>query len=188
VFDEARHMEFFTKYLSEIEGKIYPPSEELSRLLGRTFAENRWVIKMAMCQIVIESLAMAKFQRIRKESKVPLLRYAIDYIIKDEARHVSFGVETLKKHVNQLCSVEKEELANITLESVFELANGFKTYIQIGASYGWDLVDMRRHLRMVQIKKPMLRREIFRQLSLNLEAVGLLTEGAKTLLRERRLV
>jgi hypothetical protein len=34
----------------------------------------------------------------------------------------------------------------------------------------------------------MLRREIFRQLSLNLEAVGLLTEGAKTLLRERRLV
>lgn len=187
VFDEARHMEFFTKYLLETTGKIHPPSKPLNELLSHAFTESTWMKKLLICQIVIESLAMAKFQRIRKETNISLLKIGIDYIIKDEARHVKFGVEFLKIAVAKLNQQEKIILGNFVIESVLNLANNIKVYALIGSEHGWNATSLRHHLRLGQIKNPHLQKEVFRQLTLNLDSIGLFTNEMKLKLEQKGL-
>jgi hypothetical protein len=78
VADEARHVEFFSRYLSEVVGGIHPPSSELRQLIELMIADQRWDMKFISCQILIGSLAMAKFQEIKRKTRVPILEVAVD--------------------------------------------------------------------------------------------------------------
>ncbi|MDP1932633.1 MAG: ferritin-like domain-containing protein [Gammaproteobacteria bacterium] len=176
VFDEARHVEFFSRYLHEIVGEIHPPSNELRRLIQTMVDDPRWDMKFIACQILIESLAMAKFQEIRQYTRVPVLAFAIDYIAADEARHVKFGVEFLKEHLRELSSVELAERSDFVLDNVLRLANSLNVYTRIAEKYGWDVAALRHHLRQYRIRHPEINRNRFRQLFINMKAVGLLTE------------
>jgi hypothetical protein len=97
VHDEARHVEFFARYLRETVGHIHPPSPALKALIQRALEETAWDRKLLICQVLIESLALAKFQELRRHCQAPALRYAIDLILRDEARHVRFGTEYLRE-------------------------------------------------------------------------------------------
>lgn len=176
VSDEARHVEFFSHYLQEVVGATYPPSTELKRLIHTTVDEPRWDMKFIACQILIESLAMAKFQEIRQQTRVPLLASAIDLIASDEARHVRFGTEFLKSHLADMSKKELQERSDFVLDNVLRLANAMNIYSRIGQEQGWDLEALRLHLRMHRIRHPEINRNRFRQLTINLKAVGLLTE------------
>lgn len=176
VFDEARHVEFFSRYLREMVGQIHPPSKELKRLIELMVNEPRWDMKFIACQILIESLAMAKFQEIRHSTQVPVLAFAIDYIAADEARHVKFGTEFLKDYLAGLSAPELAERSDFVLDNVLRLANSLNIYTRIAESYGWDVAALRHHLRQYRVRHPEINRNRFRQLLINLKAVGLLTE------------
>ncbi|OGT74104.1 MAG: hypothetical protein A3H44_13265 [Gammaproteobacteria bacterium RIFCSPLOWO2_02_FULL_57_10] len=176
VFDEARHVEFFSRYLREVVGEIHPPSEELKRLIQSMVDEPRWDMKFIACQILIESLAMAKFQEIRQSTQVPVLAFAIDYIAADEARHVKFGTEFLKDHLASLSAPELAERSDFVLDNVLRLANSLNITTRIAESYDWDVAALRHHLRQYRVRHPEINRNRFRQLLINLKAVGLLTE------------
>lgn len=176
VFDEARHVEFFSRYLREIVGEIHAPSEELKRLIQLMVDEPRWDMKFIACQILIESLAMAKFQEIRQSTLVPVLAFAIDYIAGDEARHVKFGTEFLKDHLARLSAAELAERSDFVLDNVLRLANSLNIYTRIAENYGWDVAALRHHLRKYRIRHPEINRNRFRQLLINLKTVGLLTK------------
>lgn len=188
VADEARHVEFFSRYLHELSGEIPAPSSALMTLIHACVDEPRWDMKFISCQILIESLAMARFQELRQHTRVPVLRFAIDYILRDEARHVRFGVEVLREHLATLEEAALEERSRFVLDNVLRLANSLNIYHCIGLAKGWDLAELRRHLRRYRLQHPELNRQRFRQLTLNMDAVGLLTSAGRARLERMNLL
>jgi hypothetical protein len=175
VFDEARHVEFFARYLREIAGEFHAPSAELKTLVKTSIGDSRWDMKFLTCQILIESLALARFQELRQVTQIPLLRAAIDYIAKDEARHVRFGTAILKEYVNELSSEGREQRAEFVLESMLNLGNAMNVETRIADRMGWDKFRLRQHLRIHRLKTPDIARGRFRILARGLKEIGLLT-------------
>jgi hypothetical protein len=72
-------------------------------------------------QIVIESLALAAFRNMMDIVDEPLLNKLLRYVISDEARHVAFGILSLKEYYENLTDAElkdrQEFLAENTLRS-----------------------------------------------------------------------
>jgi hypothetical protein len=109
VFDEARHVEGFRKYIMKLD-RIYPIDPTLERLLSTIMEHERWEPKYVGMQIVAEGLAIAAFRFMQRETKDELLRELLEYIMKDESRHVGFGMLALRDAVTKLKGKEKKEL------------------------------------------------------------------------------
>jgi len=105
-FDEARHVEVFARYLQRIHGLEYPCNKNLKALLDKTLTDPRWDLKFIGMQIVIEGLALAAFQTTKETSNCPLLRQLVHYVIRDEARHVTFGINYLTEFLQTLSQEE----------------------------------------------------------------------------------
>jgi len=187
VSDEARHVEFFSRYLRDVVGNIQPPSNAMRALIISTLEDSSWDRKFLVCQVLIESLAMAKFQEIRHYTRVPVLAFAVDYIAQDEARHVKFGVDFLRAHLSSIPDEERQQHSDYVLDTVIGLSGALNIHTRIAQAADWDTTDLRRHLRRYRIKHPDLNRRRFRQLSLSLDAVGLLTDRCKERLQQMDL-
>ncbi|MHB8383038.1 MAG: ferritin-like domain-containing protein [Candidatus Binataceae bacterium] len=109
VFDEARHVEGFRKYITKLD-RIYPIDPTLERLLTAVMKNERWEPKYVGMQIVAEGLALAAFRFMQRETKDDLLKELLEYIMKDESRHVGFGMLALRDAVRKLHGKEKKEL------------------------------------------------------------------------------
>jgi len=68
-------------------------------------------------QIIIEGLALAAFQTTKETSNCPLLRQLVHYVIRDEARHVTFGVNYLEDFLSTLSEEEVEDRAMFAYEA-----------------------------------------------------------------------
>jgi hypothetical protein len=83
--------------------------------------DARWDITYLGMQIVIESLALAAFGTMLQNITEPLLNKLLRYVMSDEARHVAFGVLSLKEYYENLSSAELKDrqdfLAQNTLRS-----------------------------------------------------------------------
>ena len=68
-------------------------------------------------QILVEGLALAAFGFIQQLSKEPLLRSIVHMIMQDEARHVAFGVLTLKGIYDDMSEGERKDREDFVVES-----------------------------------------------------------------------
>ncbi|HUO05012.1 MAG TPA: ferritin-like domain-containing protein [Candidatus Binataceae bacterium] len=109
VFDEARHVEGFRKYITKLD-RIYPIDPGLEKLLKAVLEHDRWEPKYVGMQIIAEGLAIAAFRFMHRETKDPLLRELLEYIMKDESRHVGFGMLALRDAVKNLKGKDKKDL------------------------------------------------------------------------------
>jgi|SRR5690554_816925 len=105
--DEARHVEFFARYLQLIQnflpdGRVQPPTPALATLILASLNESTWEMKLITCQVLIESIALARFQEIRQTSQIPFLRVGLARVLRDEARHTDFGTTQLRHHIESL--------------------------------------------------------------------------------------
>tara|TARA_B100000900_G_scaffold413106_2_gene436317 strand:- start:215 stop:1321 length:1107 start_codon:yes stop_codon:yes gene_type:complete len=116
-FDEARHVEVFNKYLQDKIGIHYPINPNLKLLLDKILTDERWDLKFIGMQIIIEGLALAAFQMLKSISKDPLLKQLLHYVIRDEARHVTFGINYLEDFIKTLSPEEIEERAQFAYEA-----------------------------------------------------------------------
>jgi hypothetical protein len=96
VLDEARHVEVYARYLRDKMGMEYPVSRYLKRLLDQVLTDARWDMKFLGMQIMVEGLALAAFRFIHSSTEEPLLRKLTHAVMRDEARHVAFGVLALR--------------------------------------------------------------------------------------------
>ena len=97
VVDEARHVEVFARYLDEkLEGG-YQVNAHLGMLLDDIVADSRWDFTYLGMQIMVEGLALAAFGFLHQLTCEPLLKKLLRYVMSDEARHVAFGVLSLKE-------------------------------------------------------------------------------------------
>jgi hypothetical protein len=107
VFDEARHVEAYDRYLREKLEVIYPPSPHLRTLLDTILGDARWDFKYLGMQIMLEGVALGAFGMLHQTTTEPLIKQITEMIMRDESRHVAFGVLSLK---DQYESMDPKEL------------------------------------------------------------------------------
>ena len=112
VMDEARHVEVFAKYLDEKLSGHYPINAHLRLLLDDIIEDPRWDMTYLGMQIMVEGLALAAFGLMKfMNPHERLLHQITDYVIRDEARHVAFGVLSLKQLLRYVMSDEARHVA-----------------------------------------------------------------------------
>jgi hypothetical protein len=117
VIDEARHVEAYDRYLREKFELVYPISPHLRQILDEILRESRWDMKYLGMQILVEGLALAAFGVITESAQEPLIRQIVKMIMQDEARHVAFGVLSLKGLYAELSERELKDREDFVLES-----------------------------------------------------------------------
>jgi hypothetical protein len=118
VADEARHVEVYRRYLTEKLGLSYPVNPHLHTLLGQIIGESRWDMIYLGMQIMVEGLALAAFGLMRFTSgDEPLIQQITSYVMRDEARHVAFGVLSLQDLYKEMSSTELKEREELVIEA-----------------------------------------------------------------------
>lgn len=117
VADEARHVDVYNRYLHQKVGFSYPVSPHLKTLLDLVLKDSRWDMKFLGMQIMVEGLALAAFGMIRNNTREPLLRELTAYVMGDEARHVAFGVLSLRDYYREQPEAVKREREDFVFEA-----------------------------------------------------------------------
>src|SRR3954453_3432433 len=117
VVDEARHVDVYNRYLHQKIGFSYPVNPPLKTLLDMILKDSRWDMKFLGMQIMVEGLALAAFGMIRNHTKEPLLKALTAYVMGDEARHVAFGVLSLRDYYKEQPESVKREREDFVYEA-----------------------------------------------------------------------
>jgi hypothetical protein len=125
VMDEARHVEVFAKYLQEKLTGFYPINAHLRLLLDDIITDSRWDMTYLGMQIMVEGLALAAFGFMHQMTTEPLLKQLLRYVMSDEARHVAFGVLSLKEYYAELSAAELRERQEFAFEAAVRMRDRF---------------------------------------------------------------
>ena len=125
VMDEARHVEVFSRYLDEKLSGHYPINAHLRLLLDDILGDSRWDMTYLGMQIMVEGLALAAFGFIHQMTSEPLLKQLLRYVMSDEARHVAFGVLSLKEYYTELTDAEMKDRQEFAFEAAVRMRNRF---------------------------------------------------------------
>ena len=123
--DEARHVEVFARYLDEKLTGHYPINAHLRLLLDDILADSRWDMTYLGMQIMVEGLALAAFGFMHQMTTEPLLKQLLRYVMSDEARHVAFGVLSLKEYYTELTDAEMQDRVEFTFEAAVRMRDRF---------------------------------------------------------------
>jgi hypothetical protein len=125
VMDEARHVEVFSRYLDTKLSGHYPINPHLKLLLDDIITDGRWDMTYLGMQIMVEGLALAAFGFILHMTGEPLLQQLLRYVMADEARHVAFGVISLKEYYRTLSAAEIRERQEFAFDVALRMRNRF---------------------------------------------------------------
>ena len=125
VMDEARHVEVFAKYLDTKLDGHYAINHHLKMLLDDIIADSRWDMTYLGMQIMVEGLALAAFGMAHQTTGDPLLKQLLRYVMSDEARHVAFGVLSLKEFYEGLSSAELLDRQEFAFEAAVRMRDRF---------------------------------------------------------------
>ena len=125
VMDEARHVEVFAKYLDTKLSGHYPVNHHLKMLLDDIINDSRWDMTYLGMQIMIEGLALAAFGMAHQMTPDPLLKQLLRYVMSDEARHVAFGVLSLKEFYDGLSDAEMMDRQEFAFEAAVRMRDRF---------------------------------------------------------------
>jgi hypothetical protein len=118
VADEARHVEVYRRYLTEKLPYAFPVNPHLHTLLMQIIREPRWDMTYLGMQIMVEGLALAAFGMMHlMNPHEKLLHQITTYVIRDEARHVAFGVLSLEEVYKEMSSTELREREEFVIEA-----------------------------------------------------------------------
>lgn len=125
VMDEARHVEVFAKYLDTKLSGHYPVNTHLKLLLDDIVNDSRWDMTYLGMQIMVEGLALAAFGFMHMMTTEPLLKQLLRYVMSDEARHVAFGVLSLREYYEGLSDSEIFERQQFAFEAAVRMRDRF---------------------------------------------------------------
>ena len=171
--DEARHVEVFSRYLREKLEWEWPINESLKELLDATISDSRWDFKYLGMQIIIEGLAMAAFGSLHQITQEPLLKQLIHYVMRDESRHVAFGVLSLTGYYQDMPENELRDREDFIIYAC-ELMRNRLVGDQISSAMGWN----REEVRQTVLESPagqQFRRLLFMRVVPNLKRLGLIS-------------
>jgi hypothetical protein len=172
VMDEARHVEVFAKYLDDKLSGHYPINAHLRLLLDDIIEDSRWDMTYLGMQIMVEGLALAAFGFMHMMTTEPLLKKLLRYVMSDEARHVAFGVLSLKEYYEQLSDKEMRERQEFAFEAAVRMRDRFlqqEVWERLG-------VPVKESMQMVMNapEQQMFQQMLFSKIVPNCKKLGLL--------------
>jgi hypothetical protein len=178
VVDEARHVEVYDRYLREKVQVVYPINTHLKTLLDQVLSDPRWDMKYLGMQILIEGLALASFRLIHDFTVEPLIKELTHMVMRDEARHVAFGVLSLREfYEKELNEKERREREEFTYEASVLMRDrlvGREVYERLGLP-----VDECVKLALESGSMREFRKFLFMRIVPNIKRLGLLTPWVK---------
>ncbi|MGH7292371.1 MAG: ferritin-like domain-containing protein, partial [Myxococcota bacterium] len=190
VYDEARHVEVFARFLGEKMGTIYPISPNLKILLDELLTVDGYTMKCLGMQTLFEGMAVGIMDQLRANSKNPLLTDVIRRVEQDESRHAAFGVLTMRRVVKRASEGEMHHMEDWAY-SVLEALNANQQLDMLrllGPKYGIEpeaVVTMAVNLPEWKEFNAM---PFMHTVVPNLQRLGLLTERTEPLWRERAMI
>ena len=171
--DEARHVEVFSRYVHDKLEWEWPITPSLKELLDATIKDSRWDFKYLGMQIIIEGLAMAAFGNLYQIAQEPLLKEMLKYVMKDESRHVAFGVLSLRGYYEDMAPGELADREDFIIYAC-ELMRNRLVGAQIAEAMGWD----QKEVEELVLRSPIgqqFRSMLFARIVPNLKKLSLLT-------------
>ena len=173
VMDEARHVEVYARYLREKLTRQYPVNRHLRTLLDQILTDPRWDMKYLGMQIMVEGLAMAAFGYMHSMCNEPLLTDLTHYVMRDESRHVAFGVLALQDFYGDLSARERREREEFLYEGC-RLMRDRLLMEDVWEEMGWPVDEVREIvLNSPQMKE--FRKMLFSKIVPNVKRLGLLS-------------
>ena len=175
VMDEARHVEVFAKYLDTKLSGHYPINAHLKMLLDDIVEDSRWDMTYLGMQIMVEGLALAAFGFIHAMTQEPLLKQLLRYVMSDEARHVAFGVLSLKEYYDGLDAAEILERQEFAFEAAVRMRDRFlqqEVWERLG-------IDSKEAVQAVMLspERQLFQQMLFSKIVPNCKKLGLLDAG-----------
>ena len=177
VVDEARHVEVFAQYLdSKLGGIGYPVNHHLGLLLDDILNDSRWDITYLGMQIMVEGLALAAFGFMHQTTEEPLLKKLLRYVMSDEARHVAFGVLSLKEVYEDITQAELRERQEFAFEAALRMRDRFMRQ-EVWHRMGVDTEEMVKFQLAMPDELRVFQRMLFSKIVPNCKKLGLLDAG-----------
>ena len=144
-------------------------------MIDKILSDPRWDLKFIGMQIIIEGLALAAFQTTKETSNCPLLRQLVHYVIRDEARHVTFGVNYLEDFLSTLSEEEVEDRAMFAYEACVVMRDRI---INTELPARWFNISEEeiREMLVNDETQDMFTNLLFSRVMPNLKRIGLLTD------------
>ncbi len=181
VMDEARHVEVFAKYLDTKLSGHYPVNAHLKMLLDDIVNDSRWDMTYLGMQVMVEGLALAAFGFIHTMTTEPLLKQLLRYVMSDEARHVAFGVLSLKEYYAEMSDAEIFERQQFAFEAAVRMRDRFLQ------QEVWERMDVpvKEAIELVVLTptRQMFQMMLFSKIVPNCKKLGLLDRNDKWLRR-----
>ena len=185
VMDEARHVEVFSKYLDTKLTGHYPINAHLKMLLDDIIADSRWDMTYLGMQIMVEGLALAAFGFMHMLTEDPLLKKLLRYVMSDEARHVAFGVLSLKEYYADLSHAELRERQEFAFEAAVRMRDRFLQQ-EVWERMGIDSRPIIRSMLSVPPEENVFQQMLFSKIVPNCRKLGLLDASGGWLRRPVR--
>jgi hypothetical protein len=177
VMDEARHVEVFGKYLdTKLDGR-YPINPHLRMLLDDIIADSRWDMTYLGMQIMVEGLALAAFGFLHNFCDDPLLKQILRYVMADEARHVAFGVLSLKEFYAELTEAELRERQEFAFEAALRMRDRLLQQ-EVWHTMGVDVRKTVKALLEIPLEDQLFQQMLFSKIVPNCKKLGLLDAGS----------
>jgi len=181
--DEARHVEVFARYLDEKLTGYYPINAHLKLLLDDIIQDSRWDMTYLGMQIMVEGLALAAFGFMHMITEEPLLKQLLRYVMSDEARHVAFGVLSLKEYYAELSDVEMRERQEFAFEAAVRMRDRFLQQ-EVWERMGVDGKAVMRMMLELPPEQNFFQQMLFSKIVPNCKKLGLL-DASDAWLRRR---
>lgn len=150
-FDEARHMEVFARMASRLD-QLHPVNPFLQLLLTDLLRTTSLIEKMIGMNLLVEGLALSVFHHLIKVFKShPRLQTAFDQvlivepveaIVRDESRHVGFGMLYLPELAKKLSMRQRLQVKGRQLLWLALLYGSVKYHEKDAALVGLSYVDI----------------------------------------------
>jgi hypothetical protein len=176
VMDEARHVEVFAKYLDTKLDGYYPVNQHLKLLLDDIIMDSRWDMTYLGMQIMVEGLALAAFGFMYQITEEPLLKKLLRYVMSDEARHVAFGVISLKEFYDGLSQAEIVERQEFAFAAAVRMRDRFLQQ-EVWERMGIPVRPTVRALLEQQPEDDVFQQMLFSKIVPNCKKLGLLDAG-----------
>ena len=153
---------------------MYPINTHLKSILDKILTDERWDMKFIGMQIIIEGLALSAFNTARETTPDPVLKDVVYLVTRDEARHVTFGVNYLEEFVKTLSDEEREERAQFAYEACV-ISRERLIATDVFRHFGWDVEEARKQV-LDGFVMATFRNLLFQRVIPHLNRIGLLTD------------
>ncbi len=129
-------------------------------------------------QIMVEGLALAAFGFMYQLTEEPLLKQLLRYVMSDEARHVAFGVLSLKEYYAELSDAELRERQEFAFEAAVRMRDRFLQQ-EVWERMGVDTRQMVKILFDAPADQLIFQQMLFSKIVPNCKKLGLLDASGR---------